>query len=188
MATKIKSLGVFCGGSDGNNPNFIKAGTELGKELGKHKIDLIYGYGFKGIMGALSAAAKENGARIIGVITPLLQKSEQPTFNMDELIVVSSMHLRKDIMFNRSDAYCILPGGIGTLDELFEIITMKQIGEIDKPIIVVNTDGFWNHFTGLLDEIIAHGFAKPFHRNLVTVVDNVQDVLPTIEKELDGKK
>ncbi len=182
--SKLKTLGVFCGGSDGNNPDFIKAGKTLGKELADKKIELVYGAGFTGIMGALGAAAHENKGRLVGVITNHLQRSERPTFTIDELIIVSSMHLRKDIMFNRSDAFCILPGGIGTLDELFEIMAMRQIGETNKPIIVANIDGFWDYFSALLKELINHGFAQAKHEHLVTVVRNIEEVIPTIEQEL----
>ena len=182
--TKLTALGVFCGGSNGNDPDFLKAGKELGKELGKKGIDLVFGYSFNGIMGAVATQAKKNGGRIVGVVTPHLRKFETPNFDLDELMVVSSMHIRKDIMFNRSDAYCFLPGGIGTLDEFFEILTMKQIGEINKPIILVNIDGFWDHLVGLIDETIRHGFAKEHHRKIFTVVSKVKDVIPVIEEEL----
>ncbi|MBR2865275.1 MAG: TIGR00730 family Rossman fold protein [Alphaproteobacteria bacterium] len=182
--SKLKTLGVFCGGSDGNNPAFLQAGRDLGKELAEKKIELVYGAGFTGIMGALGTSAHENKGRLVGVITNHLQRSERPTFTIDELIIVSSMHLRKDIMFNRSDAFCILPGGIGTLDELFEIMAMRQIGETNKPIIVANIDGFWDHFNGLLKELIKNEFAQEKHEHLVTVVNSVDEVIPTIEREL----
>ena len=182
--TKLTALGVFCGGSNGNDPAFLKAGRELGKELGKKDIDLIFGYSFNGIMGAVATQAKKNGGRVVGVVTSHLRKFETPNFDLDELMVVSSMHVRKDIMFNRSDACCFLPGGIGTLDEFFEILTMKQIGEISKPIVLVNIGGFWDHLTGLIDETIRHGFAKEHHRKIFTVVSKVKDVIPVIEEEL----
>lgn len=184
--SKLQTLGVFCGGSNGNSPAFIKAAKDLGKELAEKKIELVYGAGFTGIMGALGSAVHENKGRLVGVITNHLQRNERPTFTIDELIIVSSMNLRKDIMFNRSDAFCILPGGIGTLDELFEIMAMRQIGETNKPIIVANIDGFWDHFKGLLRELIKNEFAQKKHENLVTIVNNIKEVIPTIEKELES--
>ena len=183
--SKLKALGVFCGADIGNDPIFANAASQLGEELGKRKLELVFGYGLKGIMGALVRQAKISGARIVGVITKHLFKFEHSSLDVDELIVVSSMQIRKDIMFNRADAFCVLPGGFGTLDELFEIITLRQIGEMNKPIIIANIDGFWSDAEALLLEVIKRGFAQEKHKYLFTMVDKIEDVIPTIEKELD---
>lgn len=184
--SKLKAVGVFCGADIGNDPVFANAAYQLGEELGKRKLELVFGYGRKGMMGAVLERAKATGARIVGVITKHLFKAEKSSIvDVDELIVVSSMQIRKDIMFNRADAFCILPGGFGTLDELFEIITLRQIGEMNKPIIIANIDGFWNSAEALLLEVIKRGFAQEKHKYLFTMVDKIEDVIPTIEKELD---
>lgn len=182
---KIKSLGVFCGSADGKNPAFIKAAEQLGKTLAKNNVDLIYGAGHVGMMGAVARGTLEAGGRVTGIINTLLQDREEQILKLTELKILPSLHIRKDAMFEASDAFCVLPGGIGTLDEVFEIVTLKQIGEHTKPIIMYNEDGFWEPFRSIIDGLIEQGYVKPEHADLVTYVDRVEDILPAIESEIE---
>ena len=185
---KIKSLGVFCGASNGKNPAFIKAAEELGTLLGKNGIRLVYGAGHTGMMGAVAEATLNAGGKVTGIINDLLQSREVPRFELSELKVLPSMHVRKDAMFEAADAFCVLPGGIGTLDEVFEIVTLKQLGEHSKPIIMYNADGFWEPFRNIINALIAEGYVLPEHANLVTYVDSVDEILPAIDGEITGNE
>ena len=182
--TKIKSLGVFCGSADGKNPAYVKAAGKLGKTLAENNVELIYGAGHVGMMGAVARGALENGGRVVGIINTLLQDREEQIFKLTELKILPSLHIRKDAMFAASDAFCILPGGIGTLDEVFEIVTLKQIGEHNKPIIMYNENGFWEPYRAIIERLIDEGYVKPEHAKLVTYVDKVEDILPAIDAEI----
>ncbi len=183
--SKIRSLGVFCGSANGKNPAFIKAAYELGQLLGKKGIRLIYGAGHTGMMGAVAEGALDAGGKVVGIINDLLQSREVQRLKLTELKVLPSMHVRKDAMFEASDAFCVLPGGIGTLDEVFEIVTLKQIGENNKPIILYNAFGFWEPYRQIINTLIQEGFVRPEHADLVTYVDSVDEILPAIEAELE---
>lgn len=182
---KIRSLGVFCGSANGKNPAFMKAAAELGGLLGKNGIRLIYGAGHTGLMGAVAEGALNAGGEVVGIINDLLQSREIPRLKLSELKVLPSMHVRKDAMVEASDAFCVLPGGIGTLDEVFEIVTLKQIGELSKPIVLYNAFGFWEPYRAIINTLIDEGFVRPEHANLVTYVDTVEGILPAIEAELE---
>ncbi|MCQ2913711.1 MAG: TIGR00730 family Rossman fold protein [Alphaproteobacteria bacterium] len=182
--TKFDHLAVFCGSRLGNDSIFKETALELGKELAKNNVALTYGAGHTGIMGTIAKSCLDNGGKVYGHINDLLNNAEPILFDMTDIRVYGSLHERKDAMFKEADAFCAMPGGIGTLDELFEIVTLRQINEINKPIIVCNINGFWTPFKEMIDTLIKTGFADESNARLVTYVDNVKDVIPTIRKEL----
>ncbi|CCG07641.1 TIGR00730 family Rossman fold protein [Pararhodospirillum photometricum] len=184
--TSLTSLSVFCGAAAGHDPRYLNEAQRLGALLAQAGVTVVFGAGNVGLMGGVASAALENGGKVIGVIPEHLTRIETPHGDLMELHVVGSMHERKRLMFDRSEAACILPGGFGTLDEAFEILTWRQLGLHDRPIVLVNIDGFWDPFVGLVDSIIANGFARPQSRALVTVVEDVGQVLPVLHAELAG--
>src|SRR5882724_2999385 len=141
----IESVAVFCGSKNGNNPLFRQHATELGKHLAYLNLKLVYGGGKVGLMGAIADAVLENGGTAMGVIPKMLIEREVQHEGLTELAVVPDMHSRKKMMYDMSDAAIILPGGMGTLDELFEMLTWNQLKIHDKKIYVLNSDGFYNH-------------------------------------------
>jgi uncharacterized protein (TIGR00730 family) len=178
--TDIRSLCVYCGSSDLGPPSHRLAAAKLGEILAKEGVELVFGGGRVGLMGVIADSTLSNGGRVTGIIPDHLIRAEVGHGNVSELIVVDSMHVRKETMFQRSDAFAILPGGPGTLDETFEILTWKQLRLHDKPVVVVNIDGYWGPLEELLDHMIAQGFAQPAHRKLFTVVTRIEDVLPAL--------
>ena len=177
---EVTSLCVFCGSSTGLNQAHRQAAARLGAILGENDIRLIYGGGRIGLMGVLAESAMAAGGRVTGVITDFLESREVGNREVDEYVVTDSMHARKQRMFELADAFAILPGGLGTLDESFEIITWKQLGLHDKPILLINQDDYWAPFIGLVDSIIAGGFAAAATAGLFRVVDGVEAVLPAL--------
>ncbi|WP_374372910.1 TIGR00730 family Rossman fold protein [Dongia sp.] len=171
--TPITSLCVYCGSSRGTNPAFFKLAQELGGDMAQRGIRLIYGGGRVGLMGACADAVMAGGGEVIGIIPQHLQDLEVGHTGLTELKVVDNMHTRKRMMFDLSDAFCVLPGGLGTLEELFEVVTWRQLGIHDKPIIVLNADGYWDRLVGMIDGIIDDGFAKPAVRQYFSVANSV---------------
>ncbi|TDQ80608.1 hypothetical protein A8950_3143 [Dongia mobilis] len=169
----IKSLCVYCGSSRGSNPAFARLADELGRELARRGIRLVYGGGRVGLMGACADAVMANGGAVIGVIPQHLQEREVGHTGLTELKVVDNMHTRKRMMFDLSDAFCVLPGGLGTLEEYFEVVTWRQLGIHDKPIILLNAEGYWDGLVGMLDGIIDQGFAQPSVRQFYSVAGSV---------------
>lgn len=188
LTPQLKALCVFCGSQFGDNPAYRGAAEALGKALAAHNAALVYGGGKVGLMGACADGVLSGGGRVVGVIPTFLRDKELAHTNAQEMIVVPDMHTRKRIMFERADAFCILPGGIGTLDEFFEIITWRQLHVHNKPIVILNVDGYWDHMKGLLETIITRGFAHQGHDQLVDFVTTAEDVIPTIEAELSAPK
>jgi len=133
-------------------------------------------------MGMLADAVSNGGGEVIGIIPKFLDQLEVSRRDCTELIVTDSMHSRKQRMAEMADGFVILPGGLGTLDELFEIMTWRQLGLHDKPIVVVNIDGYWASLTSLLDDIVEENYARPEHRDLLRIVETVDDVLPAMAK------
>lgn len=171
--TPITSLCVYCGSSRGNNPAFLALASELGKEMARRNVRLIYGGGRIGLMGACADAVMAAGGEAIGIIPQHLQDREVGHTGLTELKVVDNMHTRKRAMFDLSDAFCVLPGGLGTLEELFEVVTWRQLGIHDKPIILLNAQNYWSNLVGMIDGIIDEGFAQPAVRQYFSVVGSV---------------
>jgi hypothetical protein len=171
--TPISSLCVYCGSSRGNNPGFLQLATDLGRELARRDTRLVYGGGRVGLMGACADAVLANGGKVVGIIPQHLQEREIGHSGLTELKVVDNMHTRKRAMFDLSDAFCVLPGGLGTLEEFFEVVTWRQLGMHDKPIIVLNCDGYWDSLVGMIDGIIDDGFAQARARQYFSVVSSI---------------
>lgn len=154
----IVSLAVFCGSKSGSNPLFEEQARQLGKMLAGKKITLIYGGGNKGIMGALANAVLENKGRVMGIIPSILKDREHHHEGITELIIVDNMHTRKKMLYEKCDAAVILPGGFGTMDEFFEMITWNQLNIHDKKIFILNTAGFYDHLLSMAQVMQKEGF------------------------------
>src|SRR3954471_17975388 len=181
----IKSLCVYCGSARGRSPAYGAAAKELGEALAERQIRLVYGGARIGMMGECADTVMKNGGEVIGVIPEHLQSSEVGHSGITELKVVTSMHVRKKLMFDLSDAFVVLPGGYGTLDELFEIITWRMLKLHDKPVVVLNIDGYWDPLQKLIDQLIDEGFARPDSRQYFSVVNSVGRMFDLLEQPAD---
>lgn len=176
-----ESVAVFCGASNDVAETHLDAGKALGEEFAKHDIRLVYGGGDCGVMGAIANATLKNGGKVTGVFPHSLKDIENEHASLTEIIMVDTMHQRKEIMYQRSNAFIILPGGFGTMDEMFEIITWKQLKLHNKPIIIFNHNGYWSHLIALMDNIIAKGFAKDEVATFFMVVDDMPSLVEALE-------
>ncbi len=179
---RLNSLCVYCGSSSQVDPRYRDAAIRLGELLAENRITLVYGGGRVGLMGLMADACLQAGGAVIGVIPDFLRRAEVGHGAVTELVVVDNMHERKRTMFERSDGFVILPGGLGTLDETFEILTWKQLRLHDKPIVAVDIAGYWQPLAALIDHVIGAGFARPEMRQLLTVVDRIDQVLPALAR------
>ena len=168
---EFKSMAVFCGSKPGNDVLFIQHAKELGTLLAQHKITLVYGGGGVGLMGAIANAVLQNSGRVIGVIPEILLEWEQEHKSITELKVVSDMHVRKKTIYELSDAAIILPGGNGTLDELFELITWNTLKIHEKKIFILNSNGFYNHLIAHMNNMLQQGFLYEDWQKRITVVE-----------------
>jgi uncharacterized protein (TIGR00730 family) len=173
---EFKSIAVFCGSKSGNNLLYTRHATELGNLLADKNILLIYGGGNKGMMGAVANGVMDKGGQVIGIIPELLLGWEQQHTGISELIVVDDMHKRKRLMYEKCDAAIILPGGFGTLDELFEVLTWNQLSIHDKPIYILNTAGFYDSLIAHVEKMIAEDFLYHSIKDSFTVVANPEDI------------
>ena len=183
---KLNALCVFCGSRTGDDPAYREAAEALGTLLAERGIRLVYGAGSTGIMGEVAEACLRNGGKVTGVVPGFLVDMEVAHDNLTERIVVPDMHTRKARMFSLSDAFCVLPGGIGTLEEAFEMATWKQLGRHDKPLIVLNVAGYWDPLFKVIDQTISRGFAAAATRDLWTEVQDVPSVLTAAEAALSN--
>lgn len=187
MTAQIKSLCVYCGAAQGSGPLYRLIAQRLGLHIAQHQVRLIYGGGRVGLMGVIADAVKAAGGHVTGVIPNFLERREVGNREIDDLHVVETMHERKRLMFELSDAFCMMPGGFGTLEEFFEVITWRQLGQHDKPIIVLNEAGYWDPLLRLVDHGQREGFmADP--TPLFTVVDSVEDVVPSLVRQPKPQK
>ncbi|MBA2330751.1 MAG: TIGR00730 family Rossman fold protein [Flavisolibacter sp.] len=154
----IRSLAIFCGSKSGNNEQYKKDAAELGRLIAEHKIQLIYGGGKNGLMGIAADSVMENGGIVKGVIPQILIEWETQHENISDLLVVEDMHVRKRTMYELCDAAIVLPGGFGTLDELFEMLTWNQLSIHDKAIFILNSAGFYDHLIQHLQKLTTEGF------------------------------
>ncbi len=178
--TELRALCVYCGSSNNVAANHLETAAELGRLAARRGIDIVFGGGNVGLMGALADGALAEGGRVVGIIPEHLEAREVGHRAVSELIVVDSMHTRKRRMFELSDAFCILPGGLGTLDEAFEIITWKQLGLHGKPIVLVNFEGFWDALLNLFAHQLAAGYLHQQHWHLFGVVARVDEVFDAV--------
>ena len=174
------SICVYCGSESGKSGVYVETAKQLGRILANNDVRLVFGGGSIGLMGVLAREVLANGGEVVGIIPKNLETVEITLREVSELVVVDTMHERKKQMFKRSDAFVTLPGGLGTLDETFEVITWRLLGIHDRPIVIVNSDGYWSHFIELVEKVIYEGFARPSSRDLFSVVESVDDVLPAI--------
>jgi uncharacterized protein (TIGR00730 family) len=168
----MRSICVFCGSQVGNNPRYANAAKNLGALLVKNNIKLIFGGGGIGLMGILADAVMAHGGKAIGVIPRFLSDRELGHTQLSELIMVESMHQRKQKMAELADGFLALPGGFGTLEELCEILTWRQLKLVEKPIGILNIGGFFNHLDFLLDHMIEEGFLTKGHKNLLLIEED----------------
>jgi len=178
--SKIKTICVYCGSGPGSNPRFIETAIALGKILAENRIRLVYGGGSIGLMGALATSVLDHGGTVTGIIPDFLTSRENALTRAQELIVTPDMHERKRLMFERSDAFVALPGGVGTLEELVEQLTWKQLGRHTKPVLLANVDGFWEPLLALLAHMRATQFIRPSLAVDVLKAERVEDVLPRL--------
>jgi len=173
----LARLCVFCGASVGGRPDYALAAQQLGEELARRRITLIYGGGRAGLMGAVADAALNKGGQVVGVITRLLQNRELEHKGVSSLHVVETMHERKMMMANMADAFIALPGGLGTLDELFEILAWAQLGIHSKPVGLLNTSGYYDLLGGFLDHVEKESFLRLQHRTAMIYSGDPVDLI-----------
>ena len=180
MTTKIRTICVYCGSGPGTNPRFVEAAKAFGKSLAENGIRLVYGGGSIGLMGAVATSALEHGGSVTGIIPDFLTARENALTRVQEMVVTPDMHERKRLMFERSDAFVALPGGIGTLEELVEQLTWKQLGRHTKPVLLANIDGFWEPLLALLAHMRATEFIRPSLSVDILKAERVEDILPRL--------
>lgn len=173
----LKSIAIYCGSASGTKPIYAETAKQLGTWLGEKKINMIYGGGNIGLMGITADACMAAGGHVTGVCPGFLIEREVGHHTLNNLIVVDDMHQRKLKMFDLSDAFIILPGGIGTLDEFFEILTWKQLGRHNKPIYIINVEGFYNPLLEMVKHTVEHGFLAAGNLELFEVVERVDDIV-----------
>lgn len=178
----IRSVCVYCGSSSRVKESYKQNAARLGEMLASRGMDLVYGGGRVGLMGIVADSALKHGGKVIGIIPEHIQSKEIEHHGLTELHIVDSMHTRKRMMAERSDAYVVLPGGFGTLDEAFEIITWKQLGLHEKPIIIFDDGGFWQPLATLLNNLVAEGFAPEHTRALYSIVTSLDGVFEALSK------
>ena len=177
----MKSLCVFCGSSVGNDKTFLLAAGELGMKLAKKKIKLIYGGAKVGLMGMVAKSCLDNNGSVIGVIPESLANLEIAHNGLTELKIVKDMHQRKALMNELSDAFIALPGGIGTIEETFEMFTWLQLGLHQKPIAILNINGFYESIINFLAKMVKEGFLTKEHEEMLIIEDSVDKILVGIE-------
>lgn len=176
MFQEQKSVCVFCGSRDGHDPEFVTAAQALGRSIAHHNWRLVYGAGDVGLMGETARAAQDDGAKTFGVIPVHLMQREVGKRDLSSFVITENMHERKKVMFMNADAIVTLPGGAGSLDEFFEVMTWRQLGLHDKPIYLLNINGYWDPLLTLIDHMITQGFADQSFRQFVTVHNSIQDL------------
>ena len=174
------SLCVYCGSRPGTLPSYANSATEVGQWIGSHQGQLVYGGGGQGLMGTVAKAAKSSGARVIGVIPHALAVKETANENCDELHLVDNMHQRKFMMAERADAFLALPGGIGTFEELFEVWTWKQLEFHNKPIGLLNVDGYYDGLISFMQNTVNNGFVSDWQMDFVLVSSKTDELLPRL--------
>ncbi|KAF0225760.1 MAG: hypothetical protein FD176_207 [Rhodospirillaceae bacterium] len=173
----MRRICVFCGSNPGQRPEYAEAARSLGALLAGRGLGLVYGGGNVGLMGIVADAAMKAGGNVIGIIPEALMRLEVGHRNVSELRVVGSMHERKAMMAELSDAFIALPGGIGTMEEIFEVWTWGQLGLHTKPAGFLDVGGFYGHLSAFLDHMTAEGFLKPRHRDMVAVAGDAMVLL-----------
>jgi len=175
--TSLRAACVFCGSQSGAKPAFLQAARELAVQLARRGVAVVYGGGHVGMMGALADSALAAGGKVVGVIPEHLMRPEVAHQGLTELLIVDSMHTRKRIMASRADAFVVLPGGYGTFEEMFEMVTWRQLRLHEKPVGLVNIDGYFDHLLAFLQHAEQQEFIRPEHRHLLNVETSVVALL-----------
>jgi uncharacterized protein (TIGR00730 family) len=173
---KMENICVYCGSSSRVNDVYKTAAKELGQLIAAQGWGVVYGGGRVGLMGIVADSALSAGAKVVGVIPSHIQQREIEHTDLTELHIVDSMHTRKQMMVDRADGFVILAGGLGTLDEFFELLTWKQLGLHDKPVVVVNVNGYWTGMIETIHHIASEGFMREGDKDLFVVVNSVAEV------------
>jgi len=179
---RLSSVCVFCGSSDGADPRLLTNAAILGRELARADLRLVYGGGGVGLMGACARAAHEAGGEVLGVIPEFLRTREQ-ALDLVETIVVASMHERKQIMFERSDAFVVLPGGIGTLEEIVELLSWRRLELHAKPVVFYSPEGFWRPLFDLFQHTVDQALTPAEFMNSWIAVERIEEVIPALEAQ-----
>lgn len=179
---RIRTVCVYCGSSPGSRPEHMEQASALGRTLAEAGVGLVYGGGNIGLMGAVARATLEAGGHVTGVIPQFLVDREVMLGEVQELVITADMHERKRLMFERSDAFVALPGGVGTLEELVEQMTWAQLGRHDKPILIADLDGFWTPLLTLIEHMSTEGFIRQGLAVPYVVATRIEDILPLLEQ------
>lgn len=177
---KIQSVCVYCGSSFGTDPVYEATATRLGQLLAETGLRLVYGGGSVGLMGTVAKAVLDEGGQVTGIIPHFLEKREEMLDAVSDLTITENMHERKQLMFQKADAFIVLPGGIGTLEEAVEMMTWAQLGQHKKPVLLANVNGFWSPLLELLDHMRAQGFIRPDREVPYLVADRIEDAIPML--------
>jgi uncharacterized protein (TIGR00730 family) len=173
----MKRLAVYCGSASPEDPRYLQLAYDVGAELAGRGIGLVYGGGRLGLMGAAARGAKEAGGEVIGIIPESLVRAEVANHDCDELVTVSGMHERKQRFTDLSDGFITIPGGVGTMDELWEAISWSQLGYHAKPVGLLNAFGFYDHLLAFNATMAAVGFVRPAHQNILIAADTCNELL-----------
>ena len=187
----IRSICVYCGSQPGRDPAYMEAGRNLGKSLAENGIRLVYGGGTKGIMGAVASGVLSNGGEVTGIIPEFLVDMEATRHSLgqlNELVITKDMHERKHMMFERADAFVTLPGGIGTVEEIVEIMTWAHLGRHAKPMVFANINGFWDPMLELIRHMRDQGFIHRAHLLNPLVIDRIDVIVPAIIERAVSQK
>ena len=176
----IRTVCVYCGSGPGTNPRFMEAAKALGKVFAENDVRLVYGGGSLGMMGAVATSVLDHGGRVTGIIPDFLTTRENALTRVQEMIVTPDMHERKRLMFEHSDAFVAMPGGVGTLEELVEQLTWKQLGRHAKPVLLANIDGFWEPLLALFTHMRSTEFIRPSLSFEILKAERVEDILPQL--------
>jgi len=180
MQNTLKNICVYCGSGNGRNPVYAQTARALGVALAEANIGLVYGGGSIGLMGEIARSVMNAGGYVTGIIPEFLSQQELMLKDVQELIVTHSMHERKQVMFEKSDAFVALPGGVGTLEELVEQLTWSQLGQHSKPCVLMDIKEFWAPFLSLIEHMRREAFIRPGLEVHLTAVKNVEDVIPVV--------
>lgn len=186
--SKVKSICVYCGSRAGARPDYTELAVTTGRSLASAGLTLVYGGGQVGLMGLAARSALDAGGRVVGIIPEHLDRIEIAQTGLSELHVVADMHTRKRMMFDRSDAFIVLPGGMGTLDEFIEVLTWSQLDLHNKPIFLLNHNGYWAPLLKLLDHVVNEGFAAAKNLKLFQCVDDLETIFSHLESISPEKK
>lgn len=181
----IQSVCVYCGSSNHVDETYKNLARAVGEALAKKGFRIVYGGGHVGLMGLVADSALKAGGEVVGIIPEHIRAHEVQHKGLTELIVVNDMHTRKNMMVEKADAFLVLPGGFGTLDEAFEVLTWKQLALHNKPIVIFNVEGFWTPLLNLIEHMIVKGFAPASNRNIFKAVTNIDDLFAALAKPLD---